>query len=300
MRMIAEDHLTKSEISLAARLTALESQAIGRRAMHSFRGILLGLGLVCAAGAAHAQRKVDNIGNGGGIVIGAERLAGVYHTTNTVKIEQEQDVGGTSFRSETESESSITTLAVFGHDPGSPTEIPRLALDYFVVDGFSVGGSFMFMRNALELDLEQRVTIGGNQTTSSDDGKTTQQAFVFHPRLGYAVAFNEYVGIWPRVGFSYTHIERVDESTVTDPVSGAEEDVEEKTTITLTNLTLEGLLFVSPFSNFAFVAGPFADIGLGGKSEFETTQSDVDVPDGENKVSAFGFIVGIAGYFDTR
>jgi hypothetical protein len=261
--------------------------------MHSFRGILLGLALAFAAIPAHAQGRVDNIGNGGGVVISGERLAGVYHTTNTATFKQE-NLGGTSTTSESETESRTTTVALFGHDPGSPTEIPRLALDYFVVGGFSVGGSFSFMRNATEIDRKQTTSVGGSsQSSTRNDGRITQQAFVFHPRLGYALAFNEYVGIWPRAGFSYTHIERRDAAFPTDP------DVEQKTTITLTNLTLEGLLFVSPFSNFALVGGPFADIGLGGSTEIETNQG-FQVPDGENKVSALGFIVGVAGYFDTR
>jgi len=262
--------------------------------MHFFRGSSLGLALACAAIPAHAQRKVDNIGNGGGIVIGAERLAGVYHTTNTVTIKEEQNIGGTPVTSESESKSSTTTVALFGHDPASPTEIPRLALDYFVVDGFSMGGSFSFMRNAIEIESKQTTSVGGSsQSSSNGEGRVTQQAFVFHPRLGYAVAFNEYVGIWPRAGFSYTHIERREAAFPTEP------GVEQKTTITLTNLTLEGLLFVSPFSNFAFVGGPFADIGLGGSAEFESNQG-FQLPDGDNRVSAFGFIVGVAGYFDTR
>jgi hypothetical protein len=251
-------------------------------------------------GPAYAQ-TIDNIGNGGGIVISGERLAGVYHTTSTEKLEDEQVAGGTTFTSEVEMETSVTTFAVLGHNPSAPTELPRLALDYFVVDGFSVGGSFIFARNAIEIDGEQRVSGGGvSQSTDIDGGQVTLQTIVFHPRIGYALAFNEYVGVWPRAGFSYTHLERTAETTVPDPITGVDENVEEKTTTTLTHLTLEGLLFVSPFPNFAFIGGPFADIGLGGGSEFDSNQPNVSVPDGDAKQSSFGFIVGVAGYFDTR
>jgi hypothetical protein len=268
--------------------------------MHLIRGWLLGLALAGAAVPAYAQNKVDNIGNGGGIVISGERLAGVYHTTTTEKIEDERVTGGTPVTTEVETETSVTTLAIFGHNPSAPAELPRLALDYFVVDGFSIGGSFIFARNAIEIDGEQRVSAGGVSQSADINGRVTLQAIVFHPRIGYAVAFNEYIGIWPRAGFSYTHLERAEETTVPDPISGVEEDVEETTTITFTHLTLEGLLFVSPFPNFAFIGGPFADIGLGGGTEFDSNQPNVDVPDGDTKLSAFGFIVGIAGYFDTR
>ena len=269
--------------------------------MHFIRGTLLGLAFACATATAWAQGKVDNIGNAGGIVIGGERLAGGYYTKNTTRIEQQQTVGGTTFTSETETETRATSWAIFGHDAASPTEIPRLALDYFVIDGLSLGGSFMFLRNHVELDGEQRVSGGGmTQTTSLDGGDTTQQTLIFHPRIGYAIAFNEYIGVWPRAGFSYTHIERRTTDSVTTP-GGLQQSVEDKTTIVFTNLTLEGLLFVSPFSSFAFVGGPFADIGLGGKSEFESNAPGFPaVPDGENKISAYGFILGIAGYFDTR
>jgi hypothetical protein len=266
--------------------------------MHLIRGSLAGLAFACAAVPAHAQKKVDNIGNAGGIVIGGERLAGVYHTTMTDTVE----ASGPNVRLEVELETSTTTLAIFGHNPSAPTELPRLALDYFIVDGFSVGGSFIFARSAIEVDGERRDTNGVlTQTTDIDGGRLTLQAIVFHPRIGYALAFNEYIGVWPRAGFSYTHIKQTEETTVSDPVSRIEDHVEETTTLTFTHLTLEGLLFVSPFSNFAFIGGPFGDIGLGGSSEFDTNQPvNAPAPDTDTKLSAFGFIVGIAGYFDTR
>lgn len=230
--------------------------------MKRVRASLVGIALSCVAIAAQAQRKVDNIGNAGGLVIGAERLAGVYHTKNTAETTQEE--AGVELT--TEVETSTTTFAVFGHNPGAFTEIPRLALDYFVIDGFSVGGSLMFMRNNIDIGGEQRISGAGSPTQSSDleDQKITQQVLVVHPRIGYAVAFNEYVGVWPRAGISYTHLERTQKVSLGDPVQGSR-NVEVKSTLTFTNLTLEGLLFVSPFSNFAFVGGPFADLGLGGR-----------------------------------
>jgi hypothetical protein len=36
------------------------------------------------------------------------------------------------------------------------------------------------------------------------------------------------------------------------------------------HLTFEGLVFVSLFSNFALVGGPFADLDLGSSLEYET------------------------------
>jgi hypothetical protein len=65
-------------------------------------------------------------------------------------------------------------------------------------------------------------------------------------------------------------------------------------------VTLEGFLFVSPFSNFALVGGPFADIGLGSNLEFDTDDPTTEEIKGETRLDAYGFMVGLAAYFDTQ
>src|SRR5687767_3875534 len=97
-----------------------------------------------ATTAAWAQgAKVDNIGNAGGIVVGAERLAGVYVVKATSEDEETQTVGGTQVTVKTEAETTTTTIALLGNDPQHPTQVPRLSLDYFPVSDFNLGASFI-------------------------------------------------------------------------------------------------------------------------------------------------------------
>lgn len=269
--------------------------------MHKSVGGMVALALATVAVTAQAQRKVDNIGNAGGIVVGAERLVGGYHSTTNEEVKVSQTIGGSTVTQEIETETSLTTYAVLGNDPAAPTLVPRIALDYFPIDGLSLGGAFVYLRLSGEVEGERRITAGGMTQTDDIDAKApTQSILAIHPRIGYAAAFNEFVGIWPRVGFSYIHFKRVQEITDIDPNTGLEQKFDRTTTVTLTHLTLEGLLFVSPFTGFAFVGGPFADIGLGGKTEIESEEPGVPDEDGDAKNTTIGFIVGVAGYFDTQ
>jgi hypothetical protein len=43
-----------------------------------------------------------------------------------------------------------------------------------------------------------------------------------------------------------------------------------------------------------------ADIGLGGKFESESDEPNTPDVDGDTKLSSFGFMIGVAGYFDTQ
>jgi hypothetical protein len=65
-------------------------------------------------------------------------------------------------------------------------------------------------------------------------------------------------------------------------------------------LTFEALLFVSPFSNFALVGGPFADLDLGTTIEFGTDDPTTTKMERQTELDAYGFMVGVAAYFDTR
>jgi hypothetical protein len=269
--------------------------------MHQVTGYSMALGIALASATASAQGKVDNIGNAGGIVIGGERLAGFYLTEINARSERTETVGGTTITNTTDVDTDRTTFAVFGHDATSPSQLPRLALDFFPVGGFSVGGSFSYLATSADQKGKATSTVDDQPPSEReiDDKLPTESLVVVNPRIGYAVAFNETVGLWPRVGFSYERLKIEREITVTT-APGNEQTYEQTTTVTFTHLTLEGLLFVSPFTGFAFVGGPFADIGLGGSAEFTSTEPDTDDTDSDTKLTAYGLTIGIAGYFDTQ
>jgi len=245
--------------------------------------------LTLAAPAVWAQ-TVDNVGNAGQIVIGAERLTGVF--VNKTEVKLSQTVGGLTATSE--AKLSTTTVSVFGNNPSGPSDVPRLALDGFVVQGLSLGGSFMYITRSG--DQEVTLSAPGVPAQTADAKVPTESIFVIAPRIGYAYAFDETVAIWPRVGFSYASMVREDENETTDP-NGNPITVTDTTTTKQTNLTLEALLVVSPFSHFALAGGPFYDVGLGGSVENETTEPNVPTTEGDYLASAFGFTAGILADF---
>ena len=209
-----------------------------------------------------AAQEVDNIGNAGQFVIGAERITGVYFDKATL----EPEGGG-------ESTDSTTSIALLGNGGGDgPSSVPRLGFDYLVTDGFSVGGSFVVFSQSSETEPD-----GGD---SVDTGSMT--SIYINPRAGYAYAFDDTFAIWPRAGIAFMTFSG-DEGEGGADISGNS-----------LQLTLEGNLVVSPFEHFAFIGGPFLDVGLSGSGERE---QGGETADADLKYTSFGLNVGIAGYF---
>jgi hypothetical protein len=255
--------------------------------------LAIGIVGVLVLAAPEARAEVDNIGNAGQIVIGAERLAGVFVDKPETEVSQTQ-AGVT--RTERQ-EISLTTVSVFGNEPSGPSAIPRLALDVLPIQGLSLGGSLMYVTRS----GDSKLTLTSNNAalgTTQESDLGTDTVFVIAPRVGYAYAFDETFAIWPRVGFSYASLVNESKNDTTD-ANGNTITITRTTTLKQTNLTLEALLVVSPFSHFAFAGGPFYDVGLGGSVEFETDDPNATPPtlDGDYKTSAFGFTVGILAYF---
>jgi hypothetical protein len=215
----------------------------------------------------------DNIGQEMQIVFGAERLMGVFATNVTADVEG--------------AEPSLTTtqISLFGHSPGSGSlgtvavgpslsTIPRLALDYFVTEGFSVGGSFIYLRYA-----------GETEDVPGAGDIPTQTAIVVHPRLGYSFIIDETFAIWPRAGITWGRA-----ATEFDtPGGGTTEN-----SLSSFQLSADVPVVISPMEHFAILIGPYLDLGLSATatSDNGTTSTDTD-----GKVTSYGLTTGIAGYF---
>jgi hypothetical protein len=106
----------------------------------------------------------------GTFALGAERITGVFHA-------DEKYPGDTNH----------TVFALFGNtsagSASSAWQFPRVGFDVFVVNGLSLGGSFIVFNRS-------------NSDTTD---------IIFAPRVGYAYMFGRVVGIWPRGGLSYWH-----------------------------------------------------------------------------------------------
>ncbi len=182
--------------------------------------------------------------------MGVERLFGFAKTTGRVVIDEgsvktERDLENTSFyflggNSQSETESFA-----------GPYVVPRLGLDYFVVDRVSVGAAFTYASDSGKFD----------QTVSGQNGRqqfdVSQSSILIAPRAGYAYMFSEVAGIWPRVGVSYASIKSVHDDG---------QDKQESTQ-NMFALGVEALLVILPVSHAGFTVGPTVDFPLYGKGK---------------------------------
>src|SRR5262245_26791628 len=136
----------------------------------TFVAVLL-LPLGASAQDAAAARS---FGSKGGITVSAERLFGFDHTSTTTTnagVDSTSTTTNFSFLS-----TSLTGL-------GTLFSAPRVAIDGFVADHISVGGS-----------------IGYFSTSLSSQGSTTSldvSGFLIAPRAGFAAMLGAAAAIWP-------------------------------------------------------------------------------------------------------
>lgn len=144
-------------------------------------GVLAVLGFAGTAGAA------ERFNESGSFALGAERLFGVSWD------KQSADRNGVS------ASVSVTSVSVLGKQLSSdPFAGPRIAFDYFVTDGISLGGSVGYSSISTSNDVSS--STAGVSLSGLDN---TLRGWIVSPRVGYGYAFNDNVGIWPRLGFTY-------------------------------------------------------------------------------------------------
>lgn len=260
-----------------------------------FRVTLLAMSWFFCAAPAAAQKKFADDGS---VVLGAERLTGLFFEkidiTQTTTVD---DPMGGSTSSEIEINASTTTFAIFGTSTGILGEStttaggtamsPRIGLDVFIASGFSVGGALTYVHS-------EGTTESASEAGSDEEDLPAFNGIVLAPRVGYAIPLSPKFAIWPRAGITYSNYWASGED------EGLDGPVEETTTLTFTDLTIEGMLAVTPAPNVAIVFGPFLDLALAGsvvtETEPDTTPSGV-VTDTDFKYTSFGLTGGIALVF---
>ncbi len=207
--------------------------------------ILSALGALFIAPIAGAQEDggARGLGKKGNLVLGAERLMGYTSNTQTV------EVGGN------ESEDTYGTLGVLWNAPRSAFNLPRVGIDYFVIDNLSVGGNVGYVSTSIDR--------GANTTDDDSSG------FLFSPRVGYMLGLGESFGFWPRLGLTYYQLQDPDASQFA--------------------LAAELQIAFAPTPGFLITAGPVIDFGLTGS--VDTQAGDADYTD-RNYGLVFG-IAGI-------
>jgi hypothetical protein len=168
--------------------------------------------------AAHAQE----LGTRGNLAINVERLFGFYLVSQSV------DVGPVDIETDT------TDFSLLWNDAPTPLTQPRIGVDYFIDDNFTLGGNLgVYTRS---------VDAGG---PSADD-----TGILFGIRAGYALRLGHAVSFWPRGGLAY--------HTVNADGLGADRN--------LLSLELEGMFSLAPGEGWALLLGPTVNVGLSGES----------------------------------
>jgi hypothetical protein len=195
--------------------------------MHKTVAVALALCATFAATNAVAQTFADR----GTLAFSADRLFGIYLTH--AEVDPEPNSNFDMDRDGTEVGLLWQAAAL------TPYTVPRLSIDYFVIDHLSVGGTVAFASG------------------SWDDGPADYNAsgLLFAPRVGGAWMFNDWVGIWPRGGLTYYGLNGG------ASVGGLGNDADAWQLA----LTAEAALVLSPAEGFAFTVGPAFDLGLAGK-----------------------------------
>ncbi len=160
------------------------------------------------------------LGRTGTLTIGAERISGFRLGERSIELP-----GGADY----EVDYTVFELLWSSASAGQGyLNTPRAAIDYFVIDYLSVGGSLA----VFAVDYE-------------DDDST---GFILAPRAGYMLPMGSFAAFWPRGGFTFY-------------VVGGDDPGDEHQLL----LSLEGVFTLAPTPHLAVVLGPSVDLGLFGE-----------------------------------
>ena len=221
--------------------------------------------------AVQEQYPNATLGKAGQLALSAERLFGVaWESTGT-------DENGTET---TRSTTSVTLLSSRINGVIGNYSFSRVAADYFVIDGLSVGAALGYFNVSGHYE---QTTAG--VTNESDTGSAS--GFVVAPRLGYAVMLTPTIGIWPKAGITYTSVS-LEDSDGNDAGSNSR-----------IALSLDAPLVITPVPHAGLMIGPTIDYGVSGSDEEEstdttgaTTTNSIDV-----STKAIGLHAGLFVYF---
>ena len=212
-------------------------------------------------------------------VLSAERLMGLY-------LDQPSTSGqATGSQDITETTTNQTVhFGFFGNQGGTVSSIPRLALDHFLSDQLSVGGSFVF---ASQSRTQTQKSDNAGAVTESEQNLGSTRTLLVHPRVGLAFPFGDTWGLWARGGVQIGFV--TDQRRVVDEFDPSLESVVSTDTFTV-SAALDGMFWFSPVKNVAFLGGPYLDLGLLGSFSPE-------VGDGSDaRQTSFGLALGLAVY----
>jgi hypothetical protein len=231
-----------------------------------------------------SAQEANGFGDKGQLIITADRLMPlISYSSQTVTMTQSGQ--------ETKVTDNGTSIALLlGREPAlavNPHAIPRLAIDYTVIDRLTVGGSFV-----LAFGLGgSHTTETGNNSQKNDAPKATLVGFA--PRVGYVLPLTQTFGFWPRVGIAFYS------------VSSKDEEIRGGNTITTTNtdsvwsIDLDPQFVWVPLQHFFAHFGPVLNIPFAGSRSTEVVQGgSSSTTSNDFSVFHFGLSAGLGGWFD--
>ncbi|HQP34393.1 MAG TPA: hypothetical protein PLI95_04425 [Polyangiaceae bacterium] len=228
----------------------------------------MALGMLLVAGAAQAEDKF-----GTGIILGVDRLWGIGMYSQT----QSSDENGVDYEEKT-SRTAVNLL--LAGSPASVYQVPRLAFDYGLGNGLTVGGNLGYISQS-----------GSSQMKKPSEGEEVDlpktSGFLIAPRVGYALELAEGIYIWPRAGITYY-------STKTTIEAGAAKNED---TLSGFGLNVEGMLLWSPVPHFGLTIGPVFDYTLSGKAKSKQTGAVTAESEKDMTEMNIGLASGIVGWF---
>ncbi|HTQ03534.1 MAG TPA: hypothetical protein VMI54_06740 [Polyangiaceae bacterium] len=227
-----------------------------------------------------ASKPIENIGKTGQFIFGVERITGLFIDSQSLSYKDP------TTRAQTKYTYKSTSFGLLGVDSHSPSALPRLALDYVVYQGFTVGGSVMLSTRGMSLSGSGQKPAA--PPSANDDGMTLFGGV----RAGYAYPFDSTFGIWPRLGLSYAYM--TSRTELVDPPTGKSSGSYEVDS-GLATLNLEVLFAVSPIQHIVVLAGPYADVGLGGS--YTLLQESTELDKRSANLTSFGLLVHACGYY---
>ena len=218
-----------------------------------------------AALLASSSAWAEDFGKQKQLAVSAERLFGFTYNSSSVSLQ-----GG-------DYDSSVTGFSLLSSTPSTnnPGSVwggygsPRIAGDYFVIDHLSVGAALGYAHVSA---TAQPAGLGANETTASG------HVFTFAPRAGYAIAFNDLIGLWPRAGFTYRAYSA------------------ENLSAHNLALTLEAPLTFNVLPHIVFWGGPTLDLGLSGSASRDNGNGSTTSNDFHS--TEFGIQTALLVYFD--
>lgn len=225
--------------------------------------------------------SVDNVGEDGQFIFSIERITGLFLDSQKL----EYTAAGEDYEHTIKS----TSFGLFGVDSDSPSALPRFALDYVIFRGLTLGATFVLSTRGYSMDRAPGLPPA-TSPAAAPDGLTVLAG----GRVGYAYAFDETFGIWPRAGLSYATTSS--ESELVNPTDGESIGTfESESHFLQTNLEL--LLAVSPVEHIVLFAGPYLDLGLAGGYSLTQDGHTGDLDRRDAHLTSYGVLIHAGGYY---